>query len=61
VNRIIGSILSTLGDLPTAVDRKRDDWARILLVGYSADAIERASAAVEAADAMLLENGLRHV
>ena len=60
VTSILDSILSILNDLPAKVDRKRDDWARILLVGYSAGAIERAAAAVEAADAMLLEDGLRH-
>jgi hypothetical protein len=60
LNRILRSIISILNDVPTRVDQKRDDWARVLLISYSPDAIKRAADAVEAADLMLLDNGLRH-
>lgn len=58
VNEMVTSVLSAIGNRPTSIDRKRDDWARVNVTGDAQSAAELASIGYKAAQAMLSAKGL---
>jgi metal-dependent HD superfamily phosphatase/phosphodiesterase len=61
VEEIVGSVLSAIDGSPTVIDRKRDDWVRVVLGGNTGEARRLAPVAVEAGNALLLGKGLHRV